>query len=97
MVIMTLGELIVMPTSSTYTAALAPADMRGRYMSIYALTWSAASGISPVMGGFLSDTFGPATIWYGGFVAGTISMIWFMAMHFRSRASGNAQDNNIYP
>jgi MFS family permease len=36
MVIMTIGELIAMPTSSTYAAGLAPADMRGRYMSILA-------------------------------------------------------------
>lgn len=89
MVIMTLGELIVMPTSSTYAASLAPADMRGRYMSIYGLTWPAALGIAPVMGGYLGDTFGPVTTWYGGLVAGLLSVMWFVALHRRIR-SGSA-------
>jgi MFS family permease len=89
MVIMTLGELIVMPTSSTYAAGLAPADMRGRYMSIYGLTWPAALGIAPVMGGYLGDTFGPVTTWYGGMIAGLLSIVWFIALHRRAR-SGSA-------
>ena len=89
MVIMTIGELILMPTSSTYAAGLAPADMRGRYMSIYGLTWPAALGIAPVMGGYLGDTFGPVTTWYGGLVAGLLSIVWFTALHRRAR-SGSA-------
>jgi MFS family permease len=91
MVIMTVGELILMPTSSTYAASLAPADMRGRYMSIYGLSWSAASGIAPVMGGFMSDTLGPVTTWYGGFVAGALSTAWFAALHRRPRSGGDFQ------
>jgi MFS family permease len=84
MVVMTLGELILMPTSSTYAASLAPADMRGRYLSIYGLTWPAALGIAPVMGGYLGDTFGPVTTWYGGMVAGLLSIVWFIALHRRA-------------
>ena len=91
MVIMTVGELILMPTSSTYAASLAPADMRGRYMSIYGLSWSAASGIAPVMGGFMSDTLGPVTTWYGGFVAGALSTAWFAALHRHPRSGGDFQ------
>jgi MFS family permease len=89
MVIMTVGELILMPTSSTYAAGLAPADMRGRYMSIYSLSWSAASGIAPVMGGFMSDTLGPVTTWYGGFVAGALSAAWFATLHRRPQSGGD--------
>ena len=91
MVIMTVGELILMPTSSTYAANLAPADMRGRYMSIYGLSWSAALGIAPVMGGFMSDTLGPVTTWYGGFVAGALSTAWFATLHRRTRSGGDFQ------
>ena len=91
MVIMTVGELILMPTSSTYAANLAPADMRGRYMSIYGLSWSAALGIAPVMGGFMSDTLGPVTTWYGGFVAGALSTAWFAALHRQPRSGGDFQ------
>ncbi len=101
MVIMTIGELIVMPTSSTYAAGLAPADMRGRYMSLYGLTWPVAAGIAPVMGGFLSDTFGPATTWYGGFIAGLLSTLWFVALHRRVRkgqaaAACQIEEDGVY-
>jgi MFS family permease len=77
-VIMTIGELILMPTASAYVAGLAPADMRGRYMSIAGLTWSAAAGIGPLMGGYLNDNIAPVATWYGGFVIGIIGIIGFL-------------------
>lgn len=77
MVILTIGELILVPTSTTYTANLAPADMRGRYMSIYTLTWGLGNGIGPVLGGFLNDTINPPSIWYGGLVIGLIGALLF--------------------
>jgi len=78
MVVMTIGELIISPTATTYTANLAPTDMRGRYMSIYGLTWSIASGIAPVFGGALNDHLGPRWIWIGGGMIGVISVLVFM-------------------
>jgi MFS family permease len=80
MVIVTIGELITTPTATTLVANLAPADMRGRYMSIYGLTWGAAAGIGPVVGGLLSDNFGPVFTWYGGLVIGLISALGFIVM-----------------
>ncbi len=83
MVVMTIGELILMPTSSTYAANLAPADKRGRYMSLYGLTWGIASGVGPIYGGLLNDTFGPQAIWYGGAVVGFISVAGFLMLSKR--------------
>lgn len=80
MVIMTVGELILVPTSSTFTANRAPADMRGRYMSIYGLTWGIASGIGPLFGGFLSDQIGPTAIWYGGALVGLVGVLTFLLL-----------------
>lgn len=82
MVIVTIGELIIVPTSSTYVANTAPPDMRGRYMSIYGLTWGVASGIGPVLGGWLSDTINPKATWIGGFIIGAISVL---ALYWLSR------------
>ncbi|HZW03323.1 MAG TPA: MFS transporter, partial [Anaerolineaceae bacterium] len=78
MVIMTVGELIMVPTATTFVANLAPADMRGRYMSLYGLTWSVASGIGPVYGGFLNDNLGPQFIWLGGALIGSFSLLLFL-------------------
>ena len=72
MVIMTIGELIVAPTSTTLAANLAPADMRGRYMSIYGLGWGISHGFGPLIGGLANDSFGPRAIWYSGLVWGLI-------------------------
>ncbi len=80
MVIMTIGELILVPTSSTFVANRAPTDMRGRYMSLYALTWGVSLGIAPVFGGFLNDLFGPTAIWLGGAVVGWIGVLSFLLL-----------------
>ncbi len=82
MVVMTVGELIMVPTSSTFVANLAPADMRGRYMSVYGLTWSIAHGVGPVLGGLLNDFFSPRAIWYGAGLIGLVSAALFSLYGF---------------
>lgn len=71
---------MLVPTASTYAAILAPVDMRGRYMSIYGLTWGIASGIASPMGGFLNDTFGPQYIWYGAALVGILGVFSFLLL-----------------
>jgi predicted MFS family arabinose efflux permease len=78
MVVMTLGELALVPTSTSYAANLAPAERRGRYMSLYNLTWSVAMGIGPVFGGLLNDRVGPWAIWLGGLMVGMVSVAGFI-------------------
>jgi MFS family permease len=85
-VIMTIGELILMPTASTYVAAVAPADMRGRYMSIAGLTWPVAAGIAPLLGGYLSDNIAPIATWVGGFFIGLVGILGFYLLSKRQPA-----------
>jgi len=80
MVVVTVGELMVIPTASIYTANRAPENMRGRYMSLLALTWGAGSMVGPLMGGFLNDNISPASIWYGGGAAGIMGSIIFLVL-----------------
>jgi MFS family permease len=80
MVILTIGELIMIPTSTALTANLAPPDMRGRYMGVYGLTWSVAMGIGPVLGGALNDQVAPVAIWYAGLLLGSVAMIGFLIL-----------------
>ncbi len=87
MVTLTVGEMIMIPTSSALTANLAPADMRGRYMSVYALTWGVGFGIGPVIGGLLNDNLAPVAIWaFGGLVGGLASAV-FIVLSRRIRLS----------
>ena len=85
MVMVTVGELIVMPTAATYAANLAPADKRGRYMSLYSLTWTFAGAIGPLVGGFLSDNVGSQAIWYGGGAFGLLSTLSFARLALTAR------------
>ena len=83
MVIMTIGELVVVPRASAYAANLAPIDKRGRYMSLYGLSWNVAVGISPVLGGFLIDQVGPRAPWLGGALIGVLAVVAFRRLNQR--------------
>jgi MFS family permease len=80
MIILTIGELILVPTGTTLAANLSPPDMRGRYMGVYGLTWGVAVGIGPVLGGYLNDQVAPVAIWYGGLAFGLAAMIGFLLL-----------------
>ncbi len=72
-VVVTVGELMIMPTSTTFVANLAPIDKRGRYMSFFSLSQGAGRGIAPLLGGLLNDNIGPKAIWYGAGLIGLAS------------------------
>lgn len=90
MVVMTIGELMLMPIATTYAANLAPAHMRGRYMSIFGLTWSAAMGSGPLLGGFLRDNVSLASPWLMAGFSGFIAALLFVQMS-RKASTANRQ------
>ena len=75
MVILTFGELTLVPMASKYVADLAPADLRGRYMSIHWLGWGLARTLAPLIGGYLNDNIAPQAIWIGGLLIGLTSTL----------------------
>jgi MFS family permease len=62
LVIFTFGEMATFPVTSAYIAGLSPAHLRGRYMGVYALVWSAGLIVAPQMGLRLL-AIGPKTLW----------------------------------
>jgi MFS family permease len=62
MIILTIGEMITMPTGAAYLAELAPPDMRGRYMGVAGLTWAIALIIGPISGMKLFEV-APTAYW----------------------------------
>jgi len=93
MVIITFGELTLVPTASKYVADTAPADLRGRYMSVYWIGWGLARALAPLIGGFLNDSIAPQAIWVGGLSIGLISAIGLMLLNriTQARAARRAQ------
>ncbi len=80
MALYTLGELILVPTASALTADLAPADLRGRYMGMYGLTWAVGFGIGPILGGLISDALSPRVVWFLTAPAGLCAALIFLAL-----------------
>ncbi|MBK9780740.1 MAG: MFS transporter [Anaerolineales bacterium] len=75
MVMLTFGELIVIPTASKYVADIAPANLRGRYMSLYWFGWGISRTLAPLLGGYLNDNISPQAIWIGGLLLGLTSTV----------------------
>jgi MFS family permease len=80
MVILTFGELTLVPTASTYVANISPAKLRGRYMSVYWLAWGISRSGAPLIGGWLNDNVSPHSIWVGGLVIGLASTLGLFAL-----------------
>jgi len=91
MVILTFGELTLVPTASKYVADIAPADLRGRYMSIHWLGWGLARTLSPIVGGFLNDNISPHAIWIGGLLIGLTSVFGIFIFNYISTTQSAPQ------
>ena len=82
-VIITIGEMIVVPTSQALVAGFAPSDMRGRYMAVAGLSWAIPSTIGPGLAGYIMDNYNPNLVWYiGGALCG-LSVLAYYALHLR--------------
>ena len=85
MVLITLGEMLVIPTGQALTALLAPMDMRARYVATERMNWIVAQSLGPLAAAFIMDHFDPRWVWYGCSVVCTISIIGFYRLHLHSR------------
>jgi len=80
-VIITIGEMIVVPTSQVLVARFAPEDMRGRYMAVGGLSWIIPSIIGPGAAGYVLDNYNPNLLWYLGGLLTLVSVIGFYLLH----------------
>lgn len=76
----TIGEMVLVPTTTTFTTRLAPPDMRARYISLYTLTWTIGTGLGPLLAGFASDLFSPRAMWYAAGLAGFAAFLIFLQL-----------------
>ncbi len=82
-VVITIGEMLIMPTSQTLAANFAPVKMRGRYMAIFGLTWLLPSTFAPMLAGLILDNLNPNLLWYIGGILCAIAASAFYALHLR--------------
>ncbi len=83
MVIITIGEMVGMPTSNSLAASFAPEDKRARYMAVFGFTWAVPSMIGPWAAGLIFDNYNPNYVWYIGGVLCVIAIFAFYFLHVR--------------
>ncbi len=81
MLLITIGEMIVMPVSSALVARFAPEEMRGRYMAVFALCWQVPSAIGPWAAGIILDNFDPRLIWVLCAAIAAAAIAGFLTLH----------------
>lgn len=82
-IIITIGEMVIMPTSQALAANFAPEHMRGRYMAVYGMTHSAPAAIAPGAAGLIMDNLDPNLVWYIGAGLCALAACGFYFLHRR--------------
>jgi MFS family permease len=95
MVIITIGEMVGMPTSNVLAASFAPEEMRARYMAVFGLTWTVPSMIGPWAAGLVFDNYNPNYVWYIGGVLCIVAIMAFYYLHIRLGAKEKFQSAEV--
>jgi MFS family permease len=85
-VVITIGEMIVMPVSQALAANFAPEDMRGRYMAVFGLCWGLPSLVGPTLAGLILDNLNPKLVWYLGGMLCSLAVLAYIALHRFARS-----------
>lgn len=89
MVIITIGEMVIIPVAQAYVGNAAPEDMRGRYSGVMGFSWMIPWMIGPLLAGLIMDNGDPNWVWYGSAILGMIAalgFLWLRKSHEDNRA-----------
>jgi MFS family permease len=71
-VVWTVGEIFLLPTSNAVVADIALPHMRGRYQGAYGLSFGVAGFGAPLIGTAVLQRFGSAALWLGCLAVGLL-------------------------
>ncbi len=78
MVIISIGEMVIIPVAQAYVGNAAPEDMRGRYSGVMGFSWMIPWMIGPLLAGLIMDNGDPNWVWYGSAILGIIASLGFL-------------------
>jgi len=87
MLIITVGEMVIMPTAQALVARIAPEDMRGRYMAVFGFSWMIPQATGPLLAGLIMDNADPRWVWYAATLVGVIAAASFILLNRRVERS----------
>ncbi|NDJ75580.1 MAG: MFS transporter [Chloroflexi bacterium] len=90
MVIITIGEMLVVPVGQAVAAGFARDNMRGRYMAIFGFTFSISTGLGTFLAGLIMDNADPNWVWYLGGILAAFSALSYAWLHRYLTASKRA-------
>jgi MFS family permease len=71
-IVLAIGEIAHILVLGPLVADMAPANLLGRYLSLYSLTFTGSLALGPAIGGLLLQT-SPDAIWWGGALAAVLA------------------------
>jgi len=80
-----LGEMLSLPMVNAVVAARAGRQSAGRYMGAYSLAFATAFVVSPLVGSWVYENFGPSMLWYGIGSVGLLLLAGFRGLAPRFR------------
>ena len=83
MVIITIGEMVIVPVSQALAARFAPEDMRGRYLAMFGFSYAIPFAIGPLLAGLIMDNYDPHWVWYASGILGTIGVLGYLWLQNR--------------
>lgn len=83
MIIVTIGEMIVMPVAQALVADMSPEMMRGRYMAVYGFTWVLPTALAPLLAGLIMDNTDSRWVWFSALLVGIVAATMYFAMYQR--------------
>ena len=84
-VIITAGEMIIMPVGQALAANFAPEDKRGRYLALFSLAWAVPATVAPFIAGTILDNYNPNWVWYGGGLLCLVSVLGFLGLYIATK------------
>ena len=79
--IITFGEMIVMPVGAMLAARFAPAELRGRYMAFHDLAHAIPSTVGAAAAGLILDNYDPNWVWYAAGIVSAVAVIGYLWLH----------------
>jgi len=81
MMVLTIGEMVINPTVTSYVSNLAPDNMRARYMGMLEMVYRVAMGTSPLVAGLINDLVAPSWIWVYGSLITLVGAAGFISLY----------------
>ena len=82
MILISFGEIFVMPFSTNWAISQSPKDRQGQYLALYTMAYSASSVIAPALGTQIIAAFGFNVLWW---ILGGLSIVAWLGFWYLER------------